>query len=119
MNNKDKTIEKTLHTIIARMHLDKSRVRGKFVISDEMRFNFPKHKDDLDNIIRERIMSNLIREAISNYSNLIREERNSNFTTEYSIDLTILPTDMFKECLIQLVADMPLEEILKIRESRK
>ena len=114
MNSIEELINNALK-VKARMHLDKSRVISRHIVTDDV-MNYSSI--DMDKVSREEVVSKTIREAISNYSNLISKERNC-FGTEYSLDLMVLPTDVFKECLIQFIADMPIEEILKIRGSRK
>jgi hypothetical protein len=95
--------------------LNKSRKRVKHIVSEE-------HKRlsdvNVERLVKHQMIQRLSTDLVEDAYNKI-EIRQTHLGDEYELDLIVIPTEDLKSVVDYLVQNMPLEDILRIREYGK
>mgnify|MGYP000028296161 CR=1 FL=1 len=96
--------------------LNNARKRIKHTISND-EYHSIKF-DKIDDIIKNQMIKKLSSSVVSEVYNKIKKE-DLIVSKSYELDVVVIPTEDLKSVINYLVQNMPLEDILKIREYGK
>jgi hypothetical protein len=96
--------------------LNNARKRIKHTISND-EYHSIKF-DKIDDIIKNQMIKKLSSSVVSEVYNKIKKE-DLIVSKSYELDVVVIPTEDLKSVVDYLIQNMPLEDILKIREYGK
>ena len=96
--------------------LNNSRKRIKHTISND-EYHSIKF-DKIDDVIKNQMIKKLSSSVVSEVYNKIKKE-DLIVSKSYELDVVVIPTEDLKSVVDYLIQNMPLEDILKIREYGK
>ena len=96
----------------AQMHLDKARTRSQYIMSDDLKKGM--FEENLDREVKYQIRFQYSKQVLEKYNGQITKERVAN-GTKYDLDLITIPTNIFRECVEELVKQMPDHLIHQIK----
>lgn len=95
--------------------LNNARKRVKHIVSEE-------HKRlsgvNVERLVKHQMIQRLTSDLVENVYNKIQITK-THLGDEYELDLVVIPTGELKSVVNYLVQNMPLEDILRIREHGK
>lgn len=96
--------------------LNNARKRIKHTISNDEYHSIESY--NVDDIIKKQISQKLSSSVVDEvYKNVKKED--SIIGKSYELDIVVIPTDELKSVLNYLIQNMPLEDIIRIREYGK
>ncbi len=96
--------------------LNNARKRIKHTISNDEYHSIKS--DKIDDVIKNQMIKNLSSSVVSEVYNKIKKE-DLIVSKSYELDVVVIPTEDLKSIINYLVQNMPLEDILRIREYGK
>jgi hypothetical protein len=115
MNPEFKRLHRLMTDAKCSLLLNKSRKRVKHIVSEE-------HKRlsdvNVERLVKHQMIQRLSTDLVENAYNKI-EIRQTHLGDEYELDLIVIPTEDLKSVVNYLVQNMPLDDILRIREYGK
>jgi asparagine synthetase A len=96
--------------------LNNARKRIKHTISNDEYHSMKL--DNIDVIIKNQMIKNLSSSVVNEVYNKIKKE-DLIVSKSYELDVVVIPTEDLKSVVDYLIQNMPLEDILKIREYGK
>jgi hypothetical protein len=115
MDSEFKRLHRLMTDAKCSLLLNKSRKRVKHIVSED-------HKRlsdvNVERLVKHQMIQRLSTDLVENVYNKI-EIRQTQLGDEYELDLVVIPTEDLKSVVNYLVQNMPLEDILRIREYGK
>lgn len=96
--------------------LNNARKRIKHTISNDEYHSMKL--DNIDVIIKNQMIKNLSSSVVNEVYNKIKKE-DLIVSKSYELDVVVIPTEDLKSVVDYLIQNMPLEDILRIREYGK
>ena len=96
--------------------LNKSRKRIKHTVSNDEYHGL--NSNEIEYIVKNEIIQKLSSSIVSEVYNKIKKE-DLIVSKSYELDVVVIPTEDLKSVVDYLIQNMPLEDILKIREYGK
>lgn len=96
--------------------LNNARKRIKHTISNDEYHSIKS--DKIDDVIKNQMIKNLSSSVVSEVYNKIKKE-DLIVSKSYELDVVVIPTEDLKSIINYLIQNMPLEDILRIREYGK
>jgi hypothetical protein len=95
--------------------LDKARKRVKHIVSED-------HKQlssvNVERLVKHQMIQRLSSDLVENAYNKI-EIKQTHLGDEYELDLVVIPTSDLKMVVNYLIQNMPLDDLLRVREYGK
>jgi hypothetical protein len=115
MNPEFKRLHRLMTDAKCSLLLNKSRKRVKHIVSEE-------HKRlsdvNVERLVKHQMIQRLSTDLVEDAYNKI-EITKTHLGDEYELDLIVIPTEDLKSVVNYLVQNMPLDDILRIREYGK
>jgi len=115
MNTEFEKLHRLMTDAKCSLLLNKARKRVKHIVSEE-------HKRlsgvNVERLVKHQMIQRLSTDLVENVYNKI-EIKQTHLGDEYELDLIVIPTEDLKLVVNYLVQNMPLEDLLRVREYGK